>query len=92
MIGADTSPDVDVVSTPSTPAGRPASSSRRAKYSVVSGVSSAGLMMAVHPAARAGAILRVAIARGKFHGVMRYDGPTGRCVTIIRPVPSGLEP
>src|SRR5688572_32253258 len=49
----------------------PASSSSLANASVVSGVSSAGLITTVQPAASAGAILRVAIARGKFHGVMR---------------------
>ena len=92
MIGAETSPEVEVVMTFSTPAGSPASSSRRAKYRVVSGVSSAGLTIAVQPAAMAGAILRVAMASGKFQGVMRNDGPTGRWVTIIRPLPSGLTP
>ena len=75
-----------------TPAGSPASTSRRTKNIVVSGVSSAGLMTAVHPAARAGAILRVAMASGKFHGVIRKQGPTGCCDTIIRPVPSGFTP
>ncbi len=62
------------------------------KASVVRGVSSAGLMTTVHPAASAGAILRVAIASGKFHGVMKKQGPTGRWLTIMRPVPSGFEP
>jgi hypothetical protein len=33
------------------------------------GVSGAGLMTTVHPAARAGPTLRVIIAEGKFHGV-----------------------
>ncbi len=55
-------------------------------------VSSAGFTTAVHPAASAGAILRVAIASGKFHGVMRNVGPTGLWVTIARPEPSGLVP
>ena len=36
-------------------------------------------MTTVQPAASAGAILRVAIASGKFHGVMRKHGPTGCC-------------
>lgn len=92
MIGSDTAPEVDVVNTFTTPAGTPASSSRRANASVVSGVSSAGLMTTVQPAASAGAILRVAIASGKFHGVIRKHGPTGCCDTIIRPVPSGFAP
>ena len=58
----------------------------------MSGVSAGGLITTVHPAASAGAILRVAIASGKFHGVMKNDGPTGRCDTIMRPVPSGFRP
>ena len=49
-------------------------------------------MTTVQPAASAGAILRVAIASGKFHGVMKNDGPTGRCETSMRPVPSGFSP
>ena len=92
MIGSDTALEVEVVSTLTTPAGTPTSSSSFTKYSVVSGVSSAGLMTTVQPAASAGAILRVAIASGKFQGVMKKHGPTGRCVTIIRPVPSGFVP
>ena len=63
-----------------------------AVFGAMSGVSVAGLMTTVQPAASAGAIFRVAIASGKFHGVMKKHGPTGRCVTIIRPVPSGLGP
>ncbi len=92
MIGSDTAPEVEVVKTFTTPLGRPASSSSFAKYSVVSGVSSAGLITTVQPAASAGAILRVAIANGKFHGVIRKHGPTGCCETIMRPVPSGFAP
>ena len=92
MIGSDTAPEVEVVKTFTTPLGSPASSSSFAKYSVVSGVSSAGLMTTVQPAASAGAILRVAIASGKFHGVIRKHGPTGCCDTIMRPVPSGFAP
>ena len=53
-------------------------------------MSSAGLITTVQPAASAGAILRVAIASGKFHGVIRKHGPTGCCDTIMRPVPSGF--
>ena len=54
-----------------TPAGTPASWSTSATASAVSGVSVAGLSTTAQPAARAGAILRVAIAAGKFHGVTR---------------------
>ncbi|CAB4873737.1 unannotated protein [freshwater metagenome] len=92
MMMGDTSRERLVVMTLTTPFGTPASSRRAANASVVSGVSSAGLMIAVHPAAIAGATFRVAIAMGKFHGVMRNDGPTGRFETIIVPVPSGFEP
>src|SRR5215216_6991283 len=92
MIGPETFPDVDVVMTLTTPRGRPASASSLAKYKVVKGVNSGGLITTVQPAATAGAILQVAIARGKFQGVIKKHGPTGCCETIIRPVPSGLVP
>src|SRR5690606_8255082 len=65
-----TGPGSVVVITLSTPGGSPASRRRDATAKAVSGVAVAGLRIAVHPAARAGAILRVAIAAGKFHGVM----------------------
>jgi len=71
MIGAESREAEDEVTTFTTPAGRPTSSSSAAKASVVSGVSVAGLTTEVQPAASAGAILRVAIASGKFHGVTR---------------------
>ena len=54
-----------------TPSGTPASASTSATASAVSGVSVAGLSTTAHPAASAGAILRVAIAAGKFQGVTR---------------------
>ena len=92
MIGPETFDEVDVGMTFTTPFGRPTSSSSCANASVVSGVRAGGLMTTVQPAASAGAILRVAIASGKFHGVMKNDGPTGRCETIMRPVPSGFSP
>src|SRR4051794_38459873 len=90
--GAESADDFDVCTTLTTPAGTPASSSSCVKKIVVSGVRAGGLMTTVQPAASAGAILRVAIANGKFHGVMKKQGPTGRCDTIMRPVPSGLVP
>ncbi len=92
MIGPDTALEVEVVNTLTTPLGSPASSRSFAKSSVVSGVSSAGLITTVQPAASAGATLRVAMASGKFHGVIRKHGPTGCWDTIMRPVPSGLAP
>ncbi len=92
MIGSATRLEEAEVTTLTTPAGSPASASRRVKYRVVSGVSCEGLITTVHPTARAGPILRVAIAKGKFHGVTRNEGPTGRRETIIWPVPSGSNP
>ena len=70
-MASDTGPDVDVVITLTTPAGAPARSRTSATHRAVKGVSCAGLRMDVHPAAIAGASLRVAIAAGKFHGVIR---------------------
>jgi len=58
-----------------------------AKYCAVRGVSRAGLRIIVHPAAIAAPALRVAIASGKFHGVMSRHGPTGLCFAI----PEGFE-
>ena len=74
----------------STPAGRPASSMVWAKSWAVSGVSLAGLSTMVQPAAMAGATLRVAMARGKFQGVISRQGPTGLCWTRILFLPSGV--
>jgi hypothetical protein len=66
----ETSPAFDVVITLTTPAGAPARWITSATQSAVSGVSPAGFSTAVQPAARAGASLRVAIAAGKFQGVI----------------------
>ena len=76
-MASTTGPGSEVVTTLSTPGGRPASSSSAATARAVSGVSAAGLRTAVQPAASAGAILRVAMAAGKFHGVTRTLTPTG---------------
>ncbi|CAB4878739.1 unannotated protein [freshwater metagenome] len=46
-------------------------------YNAVSGVSDAGFKIIVQPAAIAGPILRVAIAAGKFQGVMSSETPIG---------------
>src|SRR3546814_18940778 len=91
MIGPVAPPEFVVGMTLTTPAGRPASSSNFTRYRVVSGVSAAGLITTVHPAASAGAILRVAMARGKFQGVMSSAGPSAWRETIMSPVPSGDE-
>ena len=82
---------MDVVTTLSTPSGRPASLSSAASASAVSGVSSAGLSTTEQPAARAGPILRVAIAAGKFHGVISRETPIGWCMVRIRLPPDGAR-
>ena len=61
---------LDVI-TLTTPGGAPTSINSAASSSDVSGIASEGFRTTVHPAASAGAILRVAIANGKFHGVTR---------------------
>ncbi len=76
-MAAPTSPERRDGSTFTTPGGTPASCNSLPRARAVSGVSDAGLRIIVHPAARAGPILRVAIAAGKFHGVIRRDTPTG---------------
>ncbi len=65
-----TSPGLLVGRIDNTPLGRPASSISLASSSMVSGVSWAGLTIIVQPAAKAGPILRVPMANGKFHGVI----------------------
>ena len=72
-----------------TPAGRPASDITAANSWEVSGVRLADLSTMVQPAATAGAIFRVAMASGKFHGVISRQGPTGFLVTSSRDLPSG---
>ncbi len=81
---------LDEATTLRTPAGSPASSMVCAKYWAVSGVSLAGLRTMVQPAAMAGATLRVAMASGKFQGVISRHGPTGLCCTRILFLPSGV--
>ncbi len=72
-----------------TPGGSPASCIRWTTASVVSGVSDAGLTMAVHPAASAGPIFLVAMAAGKFQGVIITATPTGWRTVMIRLSPAG---
>ena len=78
-----------MVSTFTTPSGTPASAISCAISSAVSGVSLAGLTTTAQPAASAGAILRVAIAAGKFHGVISSATPTGLRKVRIRLAPDG---
>ena len=80
-------PDDEVVTTLTTPPGRPASSRIWAIASIDSGVCCAGLITEVQPAASAGPTLRVPIAIGKFQGVIISEGPTGCFITSTRLVP-----
>jgi len=73
-----------VGSTVQTPSGSPASASSPPMASAVNGVSGAGLSSTGQPAASAGAILRAAIAAGKFHGVTNAVIPAGRRRTTCR--------
>ena len=82
-IAEETSPDEREVRMFTTPAGAPARVITSPTHSAVSGVSLAGFSTQVHPAASAGAILRVAIAAGKFHGVIMYATPSGWYVVMI---------
>ena len=74
-----------------TPAGRPASEKISPNASIESGVCFAGLTTIVQPAASAGPILRVPIARGKFQGVISRQGPTGWRIVSRRARPLGLS-
>ena len=66
-----------------TPAGMPACSASTASARAQRGVSAAGLMTMVQPAASAGPALRVIMAMGKFQGVMAATTPTG-CLMVAR--------
>ena len=77
IMGALVAAEVLVVMIFTTPAGNPASSKVFIKRRVVSGVSSAGFTTMVQPAAIAGPIFLVAMASGKFQGVIANAGPTG---------------
>ena len=72
-----------------TPAGTPALSKISTIAIAVSGVSPAGFKITVQPAASAGPIFRVAIAAGKFHGVINSETPIGCLVTKILLSPLG---
>src|SRR5439155_8608010 len=87
--GSVTAPAFDVGTTFKTPSGRPASRRTSASISIDNGVNCAGLTTIVQPAAIAGPILRVPIASGKFHGVIRRHGPTGCFIVSSRPWPFG---
>ena len=88
--GSIVAPDERAVMTLSTPPGSPTSSRIWASISIDSGVCLAGLTTIVQPAAMAGPILRVPMASGKFHGVMKTHGPTGCLRVSTRPLPVSL--
>src|SRR5258706_4025960 len=67
-----------------TPLGTPARSASSASAKAEYGVCVAGLITTVQPAASAGAALRVIIAAGKFHGVIRPHTPIGCLITTRR--------
>ena len=69
--------DFEVVITLTAPFGAPALCITSAIHSAVNGVSEAGLRIMVQPAAIAGPIFLVAIAAGKFHGVINAATPIG---------------
>ena len=75
------------VTTFSTPGGKPTSCAARASSSSVSGVWASGLTTTVFPAARAGPSFHTASSRGKFHGTMPAQTPTGsfRISPVARP-------
>ena len=87
--GSMTFPALEVVTTLSTPSGRPASARIAARACIDSGVCCAGLMTMVQPAATAGPILRVPMAMGKFQGVTSRQTPTGWRMTRKRLAPFG---
>ena len=74
-----------------TPAGIPARCANSAKAKAHKGVCSAGLITMVQPAAIAGAILRVIIAIGKFHGVIATHTPIACFRTSMRLSPQVLS-
>ena len=65
------------VTTLTTPAGMPASSSARPSSSGPAGASSEGLTTTALPAASAGATFLMVISSGWFHGVIWPTTPTG---------------
>jgi hypothetical protein len=89
IISATSGPVGTGVTRFTTPRGTPARVSTSTTYAAVSGVSRAGLSTVVQPAASAGPSLRVAIAAGKFHGVMRSATPIGCRATTMRLSPAG---
>ena len=75
-----------------TPSGMPTSLARQARYIAESGVSSAGLITTVLPAARAGEMPQPISRKGKFQGKMKPQGPQGlRTVQASCPATASAE-
>ena len=74
----------------STPSGMPASSASSPKRIAVSGVVSAGLRIAVLPAASAGPTFHDAISSGKFHGTISPTTPSGSWNVRSTPPATGI--
>jgi hypothetical protein len=68
-----------------TPSGNPASANNDPSHSASSGVSGAGLRIAVHPASSAGTSLLTAMNSGTFHGMIAATTPTGSRRTRVSP-------
>ena len=66
------------------PDGRPALSAKTPNANAEKGVNWEGRATNAHPAANAGAALRVIIALGKFQGVIEAATPIGCLITVIR--------
>ena len=79
-ISEASSPTVTLI----TPAGKPACSAKCANAKALKGVSSEGRVTTVQPTANAGDILRVIMAKGKFHGVMAPTTPIGCLIATTR--------
>ncbi|MCY1438674.1 hypothetical protein D9M71_548830 [compost metagenome] len=78
------------VTTLSTPAGTPARCASSTRARAENGVSLAGLITMLQPAASAGPALRVIIAAGKFHGVIAAQTPIPCLITSRRWSAAGL--
>jgi len=60
-----------------TPGGNPASLNNSANLNADKGVYSAGFKITVHPVHNAGANFHTPINKGKFHGIINPQTPTG---------------
>ena len=77
VVGDEVGPGGEAVDDVEHAVGSPASTNASARRAPISGVIGDGLNTTALPAARAGAILRLARLSGKFHGVITATTPTG---------------